>query len=208
MANEEHLRILRSGVAEWNRWRRTNSVAPDLDEAILTGAKLRDVDLMWVTLRGANLVRADLHSANLHDANLCGADVSRADLSQANLTGAIFGGTKLRKAKVTGATLWAVYSQMFRYLESWGLKRRSILDHLISALVRSNTPLFVSSNIRRSNSVSDHVVVVHGSNWGKEGSVVEVTESRSRNLLFLYRVRFSDDTSAIFFAFELKRKES
>ena len=56
--------------------------------------------------------------------------------------------------------------------------------------------------------VGDHVVVVHGSYWGKEGRVVEVIESRSSDFVFRYQVGFPDGKSAIFFALQLKKKES
>lgn len=50
MANDEHVKILRSGVERWNRWRTENpNVRPDL-----IGANLRGANLRGVFLNGAN----------------------------------------------------------------------------------------------------------------------------------------------------------
>ena len=65
MANEEHLKILKQGVEQWNKWRLENAIRPDLIGANLNGARLD----------GAYLSRA-----NLNDATLSGADLSDADL--------------------------------------------------------------------------------------------------------------------------------
>jgi hypothetical protein len=41
MANEEHLKILRQGVAAWNEWRRENpELRPDLSGADLNKANV------------------------------------------------------------------------------------------------------------------------------------------------------------------------
>ena len=53
MANDNQLKILRSGVDAWNAWRTANQA-----EAI--------------DLEGANLERANLKGANLEDANYKG----------------------------------------------------------------------------------------------------------------------------------------
>ena len=56
MANDEHVAMLKKGVAAWNAWRDENpSILPDLSEADLSGA----------ILRGANLREADLREADL-----------------------------------------------------------------------------------------------------------------------------------------------
>jgi pentapeptide repeat protein len=73
MANDEHVAMLKKGVAAWNAWRRKNPyICVDLRGADLSGA-----DLHWATLREANLSGADLGEANLAGANLSGANVSR-----------------------------------------------------------------------------------------------------------------------------------
>jgi Pentapeptide repeats (8 copies) len=107
MANEEHLAILKKGVAAWNEWREQHpDVRPDLREANLSEANLRRADLHLANLGGANLGEADLpgadldgahlSEANLSGANLWGATLIRADLDGANLNGAHLDGANLR----------------------------------------------------------------------------------------------------------------
>jgi len=97
MANEEHLRILNSGVTEWNRFvaeLRARNLRPDLRDARLAGANLNGADLRGAVLVGAVLqkailYRADLQGANLQKADLRGAHLLAADLEGADLEGAI-----------------------------------------------------------------------------------------------------------------------
>jgi len=90
MANEEHLKILRQGVEDWNQWRKENSdIRPDLRGVNLSGARLSGADLSGANLMRADLSGADLSGANLSRADLFGANLSRADLSGANVEGAI-----------------------------------------------------------------------------------------------------------------------
>ena len=64
MANEEHLRIFRSGVEAWKRWREANpEVRPDLKSA-----NFRDANLGGANLTGANLERANLTQDQLDSA--------------------------------------------------------------------------------------------------------------------------------------------
>jgi uncharacterized protein YjbI with pentapeptide repeats len=96
VANEEHLKILRQGVAAWNEWRDKNPKSrPDLSEA-----NLHEVDL-----RGAFLDDTDLHHANLTKINLTHAFLHRADLCQADLTEATLVGTNFCQAQLRHATL-------------------------------------------------------------------------------------------------------
>ena len=56
MANEEHLKILKQGVEQWNKWRLENAIRPaDLSGADLSGANLSGADLSGANLSGANL---------------------------------------------------------------------------------------------------------------------------------------------------------
>ena len=82
MANEEHVAILKKGVAAWNEWRREN---PDIRP----------------NLSGANLRRAHLYGADLS-----GADLSRADLSEAPLVSADLTGANLTGSRVYGVSVW------------------------------------------------------------------------------------------------------
>jgi hypothetical protein len=65
MADEEQLRILKQGVEAWNDWRRKN---PGITAVDLSGADLREMNLL-----GAELSRANLDEAILLGANLSGA---------------------------------------------------------------------------------------------------------------------------------------
>ncbi len=71
MADNEQLKLLKSGVEGWNAWRVNNPGAErglageDLSKVNLALADLRGRDL-----RGANLREADLSGANLHKESL------------------------------------------------------------------------------------------------------------------------------------------
>jgi uncharacterized protein YjbI with pentapeptide repeats len=127
MANDEHVAILRKGVAAWNKWRNENPdiIRPHLSRAKLRGANLREAnlfgaDLSWAILReadlgGASLYLADLGQtilfrsylggANLLDSNLAGADLGQANLPEANLSKALLSSAYLSGANLTGANL-------------------------------------------------------------------------------------------------------
>jgi hypothetical protein len=115
MPDEEHLKILKQGVEQWNKWRLENAIKPDLSGANLIGANLLrayliDAYLSFADLGGANLIDANLSGANLIGANLNGANLSGAYLSGANLIGAkliraYLGGANLSGANLSGAKL-------------------------------------------------------------------------------------------------------
>ena len=100
MANEEHLKILKQGVEQWNKWRLENATRPDL-----AGADLSDADLFSANLSGAELSDADLRRASLSGANLSDAELNGARLGLANLTGANLSGANLSDAELNGASL-------------------------------------------------------------------------------------------------------
>jgi hypothetical protein len=130
MADEEHVAILKKGMATWNAWRDENpDIIPDLNGAHLFG-DLAGADLSKAQLFGADLAGSDLSKANLSGANLQfatllntdltgavltgaflngavlgGADLSKANLSHADLTGANLNGAHLRRADLSGADL-------------------------------------------------------------------------------------------------------
>jgi uncharacterized protein YjbI with pentapeptide repeats len=130
MANEEHLKILKQGVEQWNQWRLENArlenaIRPDLGDSDLSGANLSGANLIGANLSGADLSGAHLTNANLSDAylsnakvigaylggaylidaTLIGANLSGAHLGGANLSGAHLGGANLSEAKLRGARL-------------------------------------------------------------------------------------------------------
>src|SRR5271157_4684645 len=113
MANPEHLKILKQGVEQWNKWRkehpdiRPGFVGADLEKAGLSGANLRGANLSVADLSGADLSAADLSRANLGGANLRGANLSRAKLGGADLHGADVARALLRWACVSDADVRA-----------------------------------------------------------------------------------------------------
>ena len=114
MANEEHLKILKQGVEQWNKWRLENAIKPDLSGANLIGANLLrayliDAYLSFADLSGANLSGANLSGANLIGANLNGANLNGAYLSGANLSGAYLSGANLSGANLSFANLGGAY---------------------------------------------------------------------------------------------------
>jgi uncharacterized protein YjbI with pentapeptide repeats len=114
MPDEEHLKILKQGVEQWNKWRLENAIRPDLSGANLIGADLIGTDLIaaylsFADLTGANLSGVKLIDANLIGANLSGAYLSGADLIGANLSSAYLSGANLSGAYLSGAYLGGAY---------------------------------------------------------------------------------------------------
>jgi uncharacterized protein YjbI with pentapeptide repeats len=130
MANDEHVALLKQGVAAWNVWRaETRYSRPNLSEANISEANLSGADLGRAKLKGTNLWHADLSGtnlwqadlietdlrkanlvkANLREAKLNRANLSAADLSHANLSGADLREAKLNWAKISGADLSKAY---------------------------------------------------------------------------------------------------
>src|SRR5688500_8201938 len=114
MANPEHLKILKQGIAAWNEWRQeypderpslreADLRALDLSGLNLTDTNLRRVDLRGATLTGANLRRADLRRADLSGATLRDADLASSILIETNLEGAT-----LERCLVYGVSAWNV----------------------------------------------------------------------------------------------------
>ena len=125
MANDEHVALLKQGVAAWNAWRAKNpDIRPDLNEANLSETNLVGVNLIGANLSGANLFQTKLVGANLSGASLNQAGLFEADLSQAILDGAnlreadlraaILLGSDLTAADLTGCSIYGV--------SAWGLK--------------------------------------------------------------------------------------
>jgi uncharacterized protein YjbI with pentapeptide repeats len=116
MANDDHIALLKQGVAGWNAWRVQNpNIRPDftgahLEGAYLSGANLETADLSWAHFDGvdlveANLMTANLWAANLSEANLSGAQLSRAYFEKANLNGANLNEANLYNAELKFAEL-------------------------------------------------------------------------------------------------------
>jgi len=119
MANEEHVAILKKGVATWNAWRDENpDIHPDVSEATLDGADLTGANLSGAILRraflvnaildGADLSEANLGEASLNAVNLVGTDLRKATLGGADLTGANLIETDFSGADLTGCHIYGV----------------------------------------------------------------------------------------------------
>jgi uncharacterized protein YjbI with pentapeptide repeats len=122
MANDEHVRLLKQGVATWNAWRQENRlVRADLRGAHLRGARLSGADLSGADFGGvelseqSDLSRVILTQANLHgarlgvwsraDVNLSRADLTGASLQEADLSGVILEGADLSWSNLFMANL-------------------------------------------------------------------------------------------------------
>jgi len=144
MANEEHLKQLRKGVASWNQWRIQHpEIRPDLRGACLKGDYLRGVylfraDLSDANFSGANLYRADFREAYLTNADLTGTDLSGSDLSDAYLRGANLYRANLYRANLSEANVTnaRVEETLFVNLDLRYVKGLEVLDH--------NGPSFIS----------------------------------------------------------------
>jgi len=114
MANDEHVAILKKGVAAWNEWRAENpDIHPNLTQADLTRANLSEANLSGADLTRADLSGAVLKGAKLWEANLSAANLSGAYLQRADLQSAILIGTDLTDADLTGCRIFGV--------SAWGL---------------------------------------------------------------------------------------
>jgi hypothetical protein len=121
MVGKEHHKILKQGIAVWNKWREENyDTRPDLFGILFYGAELLGANLDYVDLESADLTNANLSGATLQhanlkqacliNANLSGVDLYEADLSEANLgranlSRASFRKTNLRQSNLSEANL-------------------------------------------------------------------------------------------------------
>jgi uncharacterized protein YjbI with pentapeptide repeats len=126
LSRQEHLSVLKQGVAPWNRWRRRfPNVRPDLsgdkvsaveseillladvvaNEVMPSRAPYSQGELSGLDLANADLRRCNLRRANLSGSNLLLANLSGADLRNANLSGCILTSANLSAADLRGAGL-------------------------------------------------------------------------------------------------------
>jgi uncharacterized protein YjbI with pentapeptide repeats len=125
MANLQHLEILQSGVAQWNKWRRQHPrIHPDLSNDELPGELDEDVrflvsavvnevvpgrapadegGLAGTVLNGINFRRTNLANVRLDSAMLIEADLSEANLRDASLSSCVLTGAKMTRIDACGA---------------------------------------------------------------------------------------------------------
>src|SRR5580700_3395641 len=95
MANDEHVAILKQGVATWNAWRQHRI------QALPQHVRQNGSDLFLRTVTAPDLKGADLSCANL-----CGADLTAAHLEEASLISANLTGATLYTARANRANFW------------------------------------------------------------------------------------------------------
>lgn len=169
MANEEHLAILRQGVAVWNAWRGENpTITPDLSKAELQGYDLFDMDFTNANLCDARFMGADLRRARfnfalmrdvlINDARAPYADFSNADMRRAYLWGSDFREANFSGANLMGANLRCTQLVMTNFaganltnckvygLSAWDLKLNgaSVADLIVS---KPNEPEVTVDNL-------------------------------------------------------------
>jgi hypothetical protein len=88
MANDEHVALLKQGVAAWNAWRDKNpEIRPNLGAGDFWAANLSAANLNRANLSAADLTGAGLIAANLRGGQPSGANLNRAGLDEADLRG-------------------------------------------------------------------------------------------------------------------------
>lgn len=94
MANEEHLKLIKQEIDDWNAWREENpEIHPDLSQADLRGAKLQKI----------NLNNSNLKECKLQFSNLTGASLEEANLTKAKLQEACLQSTHMKNCNLSGA---------------------------------------------------------------------------------------------------------
>jgi uncharacterized protein YjbI with pentapeptide repeats len=107
MPNDDHVALLKRGVAAWNAWRAEQDEMPDLSRAGLRGLDLSSFDLSGAGLRDADLRGTNFFQANLSGAHLEGANLFKAVLDGADLAGAFLHGAQfLNCAQLLVAQNW------------------------------------------------------------------------------------------------------
>ena len=151
MANVEHLRLLKRGVAAWNAWRvKDQESIPDLDRADLQGLSLAQVNFS-----GANLISANLRSADLSHADLSFATLHGANFRQAHLFGTSFDHADLLDADFRQADLSYSYFNGTALLYT-DFAQAILLETIFADTVNLEDSLNLDLCIHRGPSVVDH----------------------------------------------------
>lgn len=150
MADKKQLKLLKSDVQAWNKWRKENPkveidlTGADLERSFLERANLRKANLRW-----ANLGASDMYKANFSFADLTEADLSESDIQLANFKNAHLEMTNLFGSDLSGANFFnatlASSNLSFAILEWANLQNA---DLSLSILVETNL-----NNANISNSI-------------------------------------------------------
>lgn len=98
MADENHLKIFKSGITLWNRWRKINpKIEPDLSNS--------DLSDLGFNLANCNLSRSNLSHCNLSKTTIRKVNLSYSDLTKADLKGATFVDINFRMANFSSSIL-------------------------------------------------------------------------------------------------------
>ena len=180
MANEEHLKILKSGVENWNKWREENTdIVPDLSKAKLSNAYLCKANLV-----SSNISKADLSGAILGKADLDFADLSGADLTGANLGKAVLCGSQLIKANLSEASLFEanlLVANLFgANLSKADLSGANLMSTTLTKVNLSGANLMYTTCVRTNfiDAILDNASIYGISVWN-----VQTKGSRQRNLI-------------------------
>lgn len=106
MANMEHVQLVRRGRDHVARWKEANpNEQLDLNAAYMSYVRAPQVNISGADLRNSDLMGAVMRRANLSGCYLNPSHLYHADLRESNLTSALFNGSNMRGADLRGADL-------------------------------------------------------------------------------------------------------
>ena len=146
MGNPLHMKIARTSVREWNKWREKNlDVQPNLTRIDLSGRNLAGIDFRGVGLFKANLSGANLRGAWLRQSILIKTNFAGADLTGAHVYGASVWDVNLERAQQndlvvtepgdTTVTADNLEMAQFLHLLLTNKKLRDFIDTITSKMV-------------------------------------------------------------------------
>ena len=107
MPSNEHVRLINSGVDNWNEWRDKNpELIPDLSWSSISNLDLKGINLENTNLKLAFCKGCDFSNANLRHAVFFGANLENcifrnADIENVNFEGALLKNSEFTNSNVT-----------------------------------------------------------------------------------------------------------